>query len=612
MKGLRFILFCGFCLIGLSQLHGQTAPIGVYLDNSGGSQPVSQLQSFPATYAFANTAVGSSTSIGLRVVNTSATAIQIASIGFVTGTDQNNNFISDLGFDLTLAPGGSQFFHIFFVPTTTATTTASAQIGVVGTALVTFSTLQGTGTAAQLSLSCSNAAVSLCNGSVLQPNEATAINFGGVATTSSMAISFTLTNGGTSSINAQQLVSLVGSTDNPAIPFALGSLPSAIAAGASGTFTVTFAPGNTNTQQATLQVGSNTFLLQGTGTASVVGDISSLVVVYTSATGVNLTAQAASPISFGSTILGTGVNPVLLFTVSNPAISINAVPIPSIAVSGAGFAISGANPAPVTIQPGGSTTFSVMFSGSSIGTYTGTLTIGSRPFTLSAQITTSPLPTPSITVDQQPLLSQQQAHVTVQLPTAASVAEIGTLTMQFAPSVANISDDPAIEFVATSGRQLQVSIASGAQVATYDSQSAITFQTGTTAGTITFTVQFPNQAAVTQTYTITPAEVQITSGTAVIQSPNLVVTLTGFDNTYSAGQLSFTFYDTSGKILTPTALAVNATSAFHTYFFGQTQVGGAFSVQATFPTSGDATQVGSVGVTINNSAGQTSTTQSFQ
>jgi hypothetical protein len=215
-------------------------------------------------------------------------------------------------------------------------------------------------------------------------------------------------------------------------------------------------------------------------------------------------------------------------------------------------------------------------------------------------------------VDQQPLLSQQQAHVMVQLASAAPVAEIGTLTMQFTPSVANVSDDPAIEFVSTSGRQLQLSVASGAQNATYSGQAAITFQTGTTAGTIQFTVQFPNQAAVTQSFTIAPAQVQITNGQAVRQAPNLVVTLTGFDNTYSVGQLRFTFYDTSGRILTPTAISVNASSNFHEWFFGESTVGGAFSLQASFPVTGDVTQVGSVTATLANSAGQTSTTQSFQ
>jgi hypothetical protein len=285
--------------------------------------------------------------------------------------------------------------------------------------------------------------------------------------------------------------------------------------------------------------------------------------------------------------------------------------VPSISVSGAGFAITGTNPAPASIQPGSSVTFTAAFSGSTTGTYNGTLLIGSRSFSLTGQSVVSTLPAASITVDQNPLVSQQQAHVTVNLASATPTAEIGTLTMQFTPSVANISDDPAIVFTATNSRQLQVTATTGTTTANYSGQSAITFQTGTTAGTIQFTAQFPNQAPVTQSFTITPAQVHITSGTAVWQAPNLVVTLNGFDNSYSTGQLSFLFYNTSGQVLTPTAISVNATSAFHQYFFGQTTTGGAFSVQASFPVSGDGTQVGSVAVTLTNSIGQTSSTQVF-
>lgn len=606
MRAFLILLAFGACL------EAQNPGLTVYLDNSGGQQPLSQLQAFPSTYNFVNTPVGSSSVVGARLVNTSAAAIQVASIGFVSGTQQNNNFTSDLPFGLSLSPGQGQFFHIYYVPFATGATSTSAQIGVGGPSPITFSTLQGTGTAAQVALSCTNSSVLRCDGNVLQPNELQAINFGAVPTTSSLTVTFTLSNGGSSSINPQQLVVLKTATNNPSSGFQLGALPANVDAGSSTTFTITFAPGTTATQQATLLVGSNSFTLQGVGTASIVGDISSLVITYTDSTGVNLTAQAATPINFGMTISGSGVNSTLLFTVSNPATTIDAVSVPSITVSGAGFAISGTNPAPVTIQPGASTTFSVVFSGSTTGTYTGTLLIGTRSFTLSAQSITSLVPAPSISVDQQQLVSQQQAHVSVQLAGAAPVGEIGTLTMQFTPSVANITDDPAIKFVATSGRQLQVTVANGAQVATYNGQSAITFQTGTTAGTIQFTVQFPNQAAVTQSYTIAGSAVQITSGQALRQAPNLVVTLTGFDNTYSAGQLSFTFYGTNGQILTPNGISVNATSAFQQYFFGSTQAGGAFSLQASFPVNGDVTQVGSVSVTLTNSIGQTSTTQTFQ
>jgi hypothetical protein len=92
-----------------------------------------------------------------------------------------------------------------------------------------------------------------------------------------------------------------------------------------------------------------------------------------------------------------------------------------------------------------------------------------------------------------------------------------------------------------------------------------------------------------------------------------VVTLTGYDNTYSTGQFSFTFYDTSGKVLTPNGIPVNAVSSFQQYFFSSdNQAGGAFRMQASFPVNGDVTQVGSVAVNISNSAGPSSVNQTFQ
>jgi hypothetical protein len=182
--------------------------------------------------------------------------------------------------------------------------------------------------------------------------------------------------------------------------------------------------------------------------------------------------------------------------------------------------------------------------------------------------------------------------------------------MQFTPSVANVTNDPAILFTATSGRSLNVSVAAGSQTATFQGQSNFTFQTGTTAGAIAFTVTFPNTAPYTQSFTIAPATIQITSAQAVRQNPNLVVTLNGYDNTYSAGQLSFVFYDLKGNAIT--TIPVNATSNFHQYFFTSNTAGGAFALQASFPVTGDVTQVGSVATTLTNSIGQTSTTQTFQ
>jgi hypothetical protein len=87
----------------------------------------------------------------------------------------------------------------------------------------------------------------------------------------------------------------------------------------------------------------------------------------------------------------------------------------------------------------------------------------------------------------------------------------------------------------------------------------------------------------------------------------VVVTINGYDNTYSAGTLNFTFYNTSGTAFP--AISYNASGAFQSNFFGSgNTTGGAFVMQATFPITGSVTTIGSVAVSLSNSVGQTSQT----
>jgi hypothetical protein len=188
--------------------------------------------------------------------------------------------------------------------------------------------------------------------------------------------------------------------------------------------------------------------------------------------------------------------------------------------------------------------------------------------------------------------------------------------MQFAPSISGVTGDAAVGFVAPNPQQLNISFNAGASTATYTDQndmqqSSIPFQTGTTAGTLTFTVAFPNTTTYTQSFTIPGTTPQIASVQATRESPNLVVTLMGYDNTYSAGQLSFTFYDTSGKVI-GSPIAFNETSNFQQLFFVGNTYGGLFSLGGNFPVSGDITKVGSVTVGVTNSAGQSTSSATFQ
>jgi hypothetical protein len=348
------------------------------------------------------------------------------------------------------------------------------------------------------------------------------------------------------------------------------------------------------------------------GTGAVIAAEDALQIYYVDSQGVRTPPQAATPISFGQLVAGAKASATLTFTVTNPITSLDPIQIGTMTVTGASFTSSGIPPMPCTLAPGQAFTFTITFSANVKGTYSGLLSIDSRSFVLNGTSITSQIPTATLTVDQQPLTSQQQAHLSIQLSGPALNAVVGQLAMTFTPTVTNVTDDPSILFVASNSRQMQVSVAAGSQSATFNGQSALTFQTGTTAGTITFTLTFPNQAPVSQSFTILPEKVQIASITAVRQSPYLVVTLSGFDNTYSTGKLQFSFTDASGKVLTPTPISVDATTAFQQYFFGNDQAGGAFTLQAKFPVTGDVSGIGGVSVQVANSGGSASTSAAFE
>lgn len=556
-------------------------------------------------YTFPNVSVGNASQIVLRVKNTTNTSIQLDTILDAPTTTAFGMTGTDLPF--TLSPSGANFeeFTVYFAPTSTGPVSANLEVQytIGGTSpLLTFATFSGTGTAAQIttmySLSGEN--------EIAFPY--TSIYFGNVSLSASAVATFSLVNNsGTSAVVPVSVVP----TDvlNPAMAFLTNAPPWGITvppnnASSPVQFTVTFAPGQAAQASATLQIGSNAYPLVGTGI--VVADIDALQISYVDSTGVRTSPQAATPISFGQPVEGTSA--ALTFTVTNPTTSFNAVTLSGISVSGNGFTATGLPPMPASITPGTSISFVVTFTPSQSGTFTGTISIGTRLFGLTGIGANLPIPAASLVFDTTNFTSQQQPHISVQFASPATFPAIGTLTMQFTSSVANVQDDPAVKFLATSGRSLQVTVNSGATSAVYSGQSELTFQTGTTAGAILFTLTFPNSQPITSQITIAPAPVQITQITAVAQDPFLVVTMTGYDNTYTAGSMTFNFYDTSGHVIVSN-MPVNATSNFQQYF-STTTSGGAFSIQLSFPTSGGATSsVGSVSATMSNSAGASSLSQ---
>jgi hypothetical protein len=385
-------------------------------------------------------------------------------------------------------------------------------------------------------------------------------------------------------------------------PFALGGLsavPAALAPGASASFTISFSPGQATYAASTLTIGSRQYPLIGYGIAGT--GMQSLAVSYTLPSGVHYNVTSASPIDFGSA--ASGSTQAFIFTVSNPQLNATPVAIPAISLSGASYSLTNLPSLPLTLKPGDSTSFSVLFSPTQSGASTGALMLGSLQFTLTGK-TIAHNVDPQFQLTPFNPVSQQQAQVAISFPNAPQATSTGSLALSFQSSVSQISDDPAILFVSTGGRNANVTLNAGSPNATFDGGlSSMTFQTGTTAGTLNFTLSFADGTHYTKAVEIAPTPVQITSATATRQNPNLVVDFSAFDNTYSAGKIAFTFYDAKGNVLTPGGITIDEWQDFHQYFYGSTKSGGAFSLQATFPVTGDVTQVSAVDVTVENSSG---------
>jgi hypothetical protein len=84
------------------------------------------------------------------------------------------------------------------------------------------------------------------------------------------------------------------------------------------------------------------------------------------------------------------------------------------------------------------------------------------------------------------------------------------------------------------------------------------------------------------------------------------VRVTGFDNTRTAGPLTFTFFDAAGNAVAPGAIHADATPGFASYF-QNSGLGGVFLLTAAFPVTGNPSQVGAFQVQIANSAGTAQT-----
>ena len=295
------------------------------------------------------------------------------------------------------------------------------------------------------------------------------------------------------------------------------------------------------------------------------------------------------PLDFGSVVRGSDARIRIAIQNDTPLV----LTVPAISVQGAAFALLGTAPSGQMLAPRQGGEFAIVFTPQTAGVRQGSLVLGDRSYLLLGTGIDPPLPKPIVSLDLKQAASAQQGALTVRFDAPAQTSGTGTATLDFRGPA-----DSAIAFAA-GGRSVTFAIAPG------DVMAVLPFQTGTTAGVLTFTAQIGGSSD-QQSVTINAVPPGIATTQAVRSAGTLAISITGFDNTRSLGALSFTFYDAAGNAIAPGAIHTDATTDFGTYFAGS-NLGGVFLLRAVFPVTGDAALVASCEATLANSAGSVKT-----
>jgi hypothetical protein len=206
----------------------------------------------------------------------------------------------------------------------------------------------------------------------------------------------------------------------------------------------------------------------------------------------------------------------------------------------------------------------------------------------------------------------EQPSLDFSLTSSYPIPITGTLTLTFAGSAG--VDDPSIQF-ASGGRTLTFNIPANSTTA-----PTIQLQSGTDAGVITVTlvltaggVNITPASIVPIAITIPPAAPTVTSMTLARSGNTITASIIGFSDTRELTQATFHFTAAPGASLNTPDLTIPVAPLFTTWYSGAASdpYGSTFLYTQQFNLSGDPSTVGSITVTLTNSAG-TSTSLTAQ
>lgn len=513
---------------------------------------------------------------GLNVTNTGSATGQVTGI---TISGAAFKLIGTPLFPASVPAGQTLQVGIQYTPTAVASDTGNVEITYAGGGTASVP-LQGSGISSVLVYTL------IINGksTVVPPNGTVTLPDTNIGSISSGVIRVQNTGGAPATIGS---INLAGPN------FQLSGLPvfpKILNKNDSFTFTITFAPTDPGPAKGQLFIGTDTFNLTGNGLGS------QLQFSYTAGgssqvVGQNgVTAIVFSPVQVASdeTIPVTVTNKGTLATViSNIAVGEN----------NSAFSLSGL-PAklPLSLKPGGTVSFNLIYAPKSTGVSTGTLLVNTSSVPLSGSATAPPkLPAYTISGPSGNVKPQTQPGVTLKLVDSYPVALEGVLTLTTSGS---LGTDPAVQF-STGGRTVPFTIAANGTSANFAGQGTqILLQTGTVAEEITLTPSFVTAQGGVDLTPDNPATLQfaIPAGPPVLlaglESANtdrsVTLTFAGYSTTRSLTALNVQFIPANGFTLTTSQITVDLSQASAVWFDGTSSqsFGGQFTVTVPFTFSG--------------------------
>jgi hypothetical protein len=300
-----------------------------------------QMSLSASNVSFGSVQVGSSVILPIAVINTGKQTITISQ-ATVSGTPFS---FAGPNLPITVAPQKSVSLSISFAPQTGGSISGNLSISYSAS-------WGGKNTLHSSSVTVALSGTAQAAGFLTAPSS---MNLGSVAIGSSQAQGLTISNSGGAS------VTISGATVSGS-GFSVSGLtfPYTLPAGGSATLSVTFTPSTTGTDNATLSISSN----------------ASNSPVAVSLTGTTPTAgylSAPASLSLGSVAVGSSRTQALALSNSGGS----SLTISGATVSGTGFSVSGLT-FPYTLAAGGSASLSVIFTPSTTGTDSATLSLSSN------------------------------------------------------------------------------------------------------------------------------------------------------------------------------------------------------------------------------------------